>query len=181
MADGGIDPSHYQLERFLLTQLLVMVLPGVPAFYLPALLATPNDVSRFRRTGQRRDLNRPQFRADTLERRLQDPESDATRLLQALRHAMTIRGSMPSLHPDAELRVISKGRTDLVVLERATQGQSLFAVHNMTRTRLNFPLGSLHTEPAGCRWFDCLHGTALEASQRQLQLEPYDVVWLVRR
>ena len=181
MADGGIDPSHYQLERFLLTQLLVMVLPGVPAFYLPALLATPNDVSRFRRTGQRRDLNRPQFRADTLARRLQDPESDATRLLQVLRHAMTIRGSMPSLHPDAELRVISKGRSDLVVLERSTQGQSLFAVHNMTRTRLNFPLGSLDVEPDGCRWFDCLHGTELQAAQRQLQLEPYDVVWLVQR
>ena len=28
MADGGIDPSHYQLERFLLTQLLVMVRRG---------------------------------------------------------------------------------------------------------------------------------------------------------
>ena len=49
--------------------LLVMVLPGVPAFYLPALLAEPNDLSRFRRTGQRRDLNRPQFKLEAVERR----------------------------------------------------------------------------------------------------------------
>ena len=41
MADGGIDPAHHQRARFLLTQLLVMALPGIPAFYLPALLATP--------------------------------------------------------------------------------------------------------------------------------------------
>ena len=181
MADGGIDPSHYQLERFLLTQLLVMVLPGVPAFYMPALLATPNDVSRFRRTGQRRDLNRPQFRTETLERRLQDPESNATRVLQSLRHAMTIRGTMASLHPDADLRVISSDRSDLVVLERFDQGQSLFAVHNMTPTRLNLPLGNLGMAPEGCRWFDCLNRSELQIGQRQLQLEPYDVVWLVQR
>jgi sucrose phosphorylase len=73
MADGGIDPGHHQRSRFLLTQLLVMALPGIPAFYLPALLATPNDLARFRRTGHRRDLNRPQFRLDAIERRLQIP------------------------------------------------------------------------------------------------------------
>ena len=39
MADGGIDPTYLQRERFLLTQLMIMALPGVPAFYLPALLA----------------------------------------------------------------------------------------------------------------------------------------------
>ena len=36
MADGGIDPTYLQRERFLLTQLLILALPGVPAFYLPA-------------------------------------------------------------------------------------------------------------------------------------------------
>ena len=59
MADGGIDPAYLQRDRFLMTQLLMLALPGVPAFYLPALLASPNDLGRFRRTGQRRDSIAP--------------------------------------------------------------------------------------------------------------------------
>jgi len=40
-----------------LSQLLVMDLIGVPAFYMPALLASENDIKSFSMTGQRRDLN----------------------------------------------------------------------------------------------------------------------------
>jgi sucrose phosphorylase len=178
MADGGIDPSYHQLQRFLLTQLLVMMLPGVPAFYLPALLASPNDVSTFRRTGQRRDLNRPRFRAEALNRRLDDPDSDATRVLEVLRKAMAIRASLKPLHPDAGMRVLSEGRSDLVVLERFSGSESVFGVHNMTSTRLNLPLAALGISPEQQTWFDHLQQRPLSPDRLQLQLEPYAVAWL---
>lgn len=181
MADAGIDPSHFQLNRFLLTQLLVLALPGIPAFYLPALLATPNDVSRFRCSGQRRDLNRPQFKAETLERRFNDPESDVSRVVQALRHAMGIRSSLKPLQPDAEMRVISRHRSDLVVLQRSKSGESLFAIYNMTSSRLNLALSTLVKDPDRSHWYDCLADQGLPEGQRQLQLEPYAVHWLVQR
>ena len=106
MADGGIDPAHLQRERFLLTHLLMLVLPGVPAFYLPAILATPNDLARFRISGHRRDLNRPQFKASTLERRLEDPESDATAVLTVMKQALARRAELPALHPDADMELL---------------------------------------------------------------------------
>ena len=105
MADGGIDPTYLQRERFLLTQLLILALPGVPAFYLPALLAASNDLTRFRRTGHRRDLNRPQFTAQALQRRLADPDSDVSALLPVLRRALAERAVHPALHPDAPMTV----------------------------------------------------------------------------
>ena len=179
MADGGIDPSHFQLERFLLTQLLVMALPGVPAFYLPALLASPNDVSKFRKTGQRRDLNRPQFKTDSLERRLDDPESDPTLVLKVLRHAMRVRASIQALHPDTPMTLISGGRSDLVVLKRGNTQQPLYAVHNMTSARLNLPLSTLSEKAALSSWHDSLQERDLEIGQQQLQLDPYQVAWLV--
>ena len=181
MADGGIDPSHLQLERFLLTQLLVMTLPGVPGFYLPALLASPNDVSKFRRTGQRRDLNRPQFKTDSLERRLDDPESDPTLVLRVLRHAMRVRGLMQALHPDTPMTLMSEGRSDLVVLKRGIDQQVVYAVHNMTSARLNFPLSTLTDKAALSSWHDALLERDLEIGQQQLQLDPYQVAWLVSR
>ena len=178
MADGGIDPAHLQRARFLMTQLLVLALPGVPAFYLPALLATPNDLSRFRRTGQRRDLNRPQFKADTVERRLQDPDSDATAVTSVLAHALRVRRDQPALHPDAAMEVMSAGRSDLVMLRRRGGGQTLVAVHNVTPSRLTLVLGRLGGR-TGLAWTDCLSGSS-ETHGSQLQLEPYAVHWLIQ-
>ena len=178
MADGGIDPAFLQRERFLLTQLLVMALPGVPAFYLPALLAAPNDLARFRRTGQRRDLNRPQFRTDALERRLEDPDSDARAVLTSLRHALAVRSTQPALHPDATLAVLSAGRSDRVILQRTRAGQTLVAVHNMTSSRQTLRL-SLLGGVADRAWTDCLSGRVMPPNQLQA-LEPYAVQWLVQ-
>lgn len=179
MADGGIDPAHLQRQRFLLTQLLVMALPGVPAFYLPALLAEPNDLGRFRRTGQRRDLNRPQFKLEAVERRLQDPDSEATAVVTALRRALQVRREQPALHPDADLQLLSAGRADLVILRRRYQGKVLVAVHNITGSRLTLDRRGLE----GCgegSWDDCLRGRSVPLPPR-IQLEPYAVHWLIQR
>ena len=177
MADGGIDPAHLQLDRFLMTQLLVLALPGVPAFYLPALLASPNDLGRFRRTGQRRDLNRPQFKAEAVERRLQDPDSDATAVTTALAQALQVRQQQPALHPDAEMEVLSEGRSDRVILRRSRQGKTLLAVHNVTASRLSLSLSGLGGL-GDIAWADCLSGRS-EPLSSQLQLEPYAVHWLI--
>ncbi len=178
MADGGIDPTYLQRERFLLTQLLILALPGVPAFYLPALLAAPNDLTRFRRTGHRRDLNRPQFTAQALERRLADPDSDAYALLPVLRRALAERAVHPALHPDAPMTVLSADRSDCVILRRSRGGETLVAVHNITAARLSFRLRGLGGD-LNQPWADCLSGHVFEPHQSH-SLEPYAVHWLVQ-
>ena len=179
MADGGLDPSYWQRERFLLTQLMVLALPGAPALYLPALLATANDLGRFRRTGHRRDLNRPQFKKSSVERRLQDPDSDAAAVLVALKQAIAVRATQPALHPDGQLQVLTPDRVDRVVLHRSHAGHDLVAVHNVTSTRLTLdPFGLLDLEDTD-PWVDCLSGRTLEPCRRHL-LNPYEVLWLVR-
>ncbi len=178
MADGGIDPAYHQRARFLMTQLLILALPGVPAFYLPALLAAPNDLGRFRCTGHRRDLNRPQFKAEALERRLQDPDSDATAVTSTLARALDVRKTQAALHPDAALEVLSTGRSDLVILRRSRHGQILLAIHNLTPSRLTLALGGLVESVTGS-WTDCLNGSTDELTSL-LQLEPYAVHWLIQ-
>ena len=66
MSNIGSDITLFQFERFLLSQLFTLSIKGVPAFYLPAVLASPNDLDSFRKTGQRRDLNREKFEANKL-------------------------------------------------------------------------------------------------------------------
>jgi len=179
MAAPGRDPSHHQRARFLLTQLLLLTVPGVPAFYLPALLATPNDNARFRLSGHRRDLNRPQFQRDRLERLLADPESDTNQVVATLQQAMAVRRGQAALDPFAPMKVLSEGRSDVVILQRGEGASMLFAIHNFSDVRLSFPLSMLAESP-GSVWHDVLNGHSLVAGQTALDLEPFAVHWLIR-
>jgi sucrose phosphorylase len=179
MAAPGRDPSHHQRARFLLTQLLLLALPGVPAFYLPALLATPNDNARFRISGHRRDLNRPQFQLDRLERLLADPESDTSQVVVSLQQAMAIRRGQAALDPFSAMKVLSEGRSDLVILQRGEEANTLFAIHNFSDVRLSVPLSTL-ADSRESVWHDVLTGHSLVAGQTALDLEPFAVHWLIR-
>jgi sucrose phosphorylase len=179
MGDGGRDSSRWQQERFLLTQLFLLALPGVPAFYLPALLASANDTARFRATGQRRDLNRPQFNAEQLEHELSHPSSPAAINIARLKAAMAVRARLPALAPEAPLRLCMPQRQDLVVIERGRGHQRLWAVHNFSTTRQSLPLTPMAPELIE-GWIDHLNPAAMPAAQPTLTLQPLSVHWIGR-
>ena len=118
MEDSSRDSNRFQFERFILTQLLVMSLKGVPAFYLPALLASENDIKSFSMTGQRRDLNREKFKSENLSAVLNNPESNANKNLKHLRNAMDVRSELKQFHPCSQMKCLSNGRSDIVVIKR---------------------------------------------------------------
>ena len=140
MEDSSRDSNRFQFERFILTQLLVMALKGVPAFYLPALLASENDIKSFSMTGQRRDLNREKFKFDNLLSLLNNPESNANKNLMYLRNAMKVRSELKQFHPSSLMECLSKGRSDIVVIKRGKGPESIFAIHNMTDNKINYRL-----------------------------------------
>ena len=179
MEDSGRDANRYQYERFILTQLLVMALKGVPAFYLPALLASENDIKSFSMTGQRRDLNREKFKSENLLSIFENSESNATRNLECLRHAMNIRSTLKQFHPISEMECLTQGRSDIVVIKRSSGVNSVFAVHNMTENKINFQLiddelpvlikNDLNMQ-------DYL--TSKKYNSKNIILDPFQVVWL---
>ena len=181
MADPGRDSRRWQRERFLLSQRFKLALPGVPAFYLPALLAAPNDTARFQASGHRRDLNRPQFHAQALQLQLQDPGQDASLNVAQLQYAMEQRANLPALDPDAPMRVISAGRSDVVILERGQENARLWAIHNFTATRQSLVLASLWGASSPRGWIDHLNPAGTVRTERQLELEPFGVYWISSR
>ena len=173
MAGGGRDPSLHQRERYRLSQLLVIALPGVPAFYLPTLLASANDEASFRRSGQRRDLNRERFDVEMVERRLEDPYSDTQFTLQTIREAMAVRATLPAFDPQAAFETLSGSMADRVILKRGSGANSVWAVHNFSANRINLDLRSLANQE---HWCDRLQDSAPVAAQ--LTLAPFAVHWL---
>ncbi|MGD2100683.1 MAG: sucrose phosphorylase [Acidimicrobiia bacterium] len=68
-------------DKYLLARLIQLLSPGIPQIYYAGLLAAENDVDLLTRTGVGRDINRPYFDPDQIERRL---ETDVVRNLIAM-------------------------------------------------------------------------------------------------
>ena len=179
MEDPGRDSNRFQYERFLLTQLLVMSLKGVPAFYLPALLASENDIKSFSMTGQRRDLNREKFKSEKLEAVFKNPESNANKNLRYLRYAMDVRSQLPQFHPQSQMECLSKNRTDIVVIKRGIGSKAVFIIHNMTENKINyrfidFEFTKLIKNDLNMQ--DYL--TKNKYNSNNIELDPFQVIWL---
>ena len=179
MEDSGRDSNRFQHKRFMLTQLMVMALKGVPAFYLPALLASKNDIKKFSKTGQRRDLNREKFKLDNLLSLLNNPESNAHKNLKFLSNAMEIRSKLKQFHPNSSMECLSNGRSDIVAIKRGIGSEALFAIHNMTENKINYQLQdsdlrelfnneiSLSDFLSSCKY-----------NSNNISLNPFQVLWL---
>jgi len=179
MEDSSRDAKRFQYERFILSQLLVMALKGVPAFYLPALLASENDIKSFSMTGQRRDLNREKFKSDNLLAVLNNPESNANKNLKYLRNAMDIRSKLEQFHPSSEMECLSKGRSDIVVIKRGKGPESVFAIHNMTENKINYQLNDNDLPKIIDNNFNT-HDflTSTKYNCKNISLDPFQVIWL---
>ncbi|MDC3119037.1 sugar phosphorylase [Prochlorococcus sp. AH-716-K03] len=179
MEDPGRDSNRFQYERFLLSQLLVMSLKGVPAFYLPALLASKNDIKSFSMTGQRRDLNREKFKSEKLSAVFKNPESNANKNLKYLRNAMDVRAKLPQFHPQSPMDCLSKNRGDIVVIKRGIDSKAVFTIHNMTDNKINYRLSEykfakLNNNDLNMK--DYL--TSSKYNSNNIELDPFQVIWL---
>ena len=179
MEDSSRDFNRFQFERFILTQLLVMALKGVPAFYLPALLASENDIKSFSTTGQRRDLNREKFKSDNLLSVFNNPESNANKNLKYLCNAMDVRSELKQFHPCSEMKCLSKGRSDIVVIKRGKGPESVFAIHNMTENKINYQLNDNDLTEKIDNDFNMRDFlTSTKYNCKNISLDPFQVVWL---
>jgi len=180
MEDSSRDSKRFQQHRFILSQLLVMALKGVPAFYLPALLGSENDIKRFSMTGERRDLNREKFDFDKLLIQLDDKNSIASKNLRILSNAMKIRSKIKSFHPSAEMKCLTKSRSDIIAIKRGVENSSIFAIHNITDNKLNFSIDdSLNFSEEVFNYCDYLSGK--EYNNLNFVLDPFQVLWIGKK
>lgn len=163
---GGAD--DFQLPRFLCSQTIMMVLQGIPAFYIHSLLATENDYDGVKRTGMARSINRKKWRLDELERLL-SRESHHRIVFDQLRRRIQIRKRQPAFHPNAAQRIPDFGSSFFVVERTPVDGsQRILAVSNVTKQRQEFPVGQ--------KVFKELLSEKTVGDQ--IVLEPYQSVWL---
>jgi len=177
MAGPATTPRRLQLERFLASQLLVMALPGVPAFYLPTLLGSSNDHQAYAQTGYRRDLNRTQFDLQVLRQELGNTASPAAIIRTLMGYTMGVRAQLLAFHPEAPMELLSLERRDMIILRRGHRNDpdAVWVVQSFREEGVELNMSWLSSQwHKG--WRDQLSQRIIR--DQRLVLSPYEVLWL---
>jgi sucrose phosphorylase len=179
---GTFDgPDHWQFDRFMTSQTLIMALEGIPAFYIHALLGTPNDHEGVEKSGHNRAINRHRWDYGELNTRLSDPETVQSRVMNELLRRMSVRRKQPAFHPNAtQFTLQIDNRLFGLWRQSLERDQSVFALHNVSDDALTITPQSINLID-GEEWVDLLSGEHIDPAGSEITFAPYQSRWISNR
>lgn len=170
-----------QINRFVASRAIALVLQGVPGIYLHSLLGTRNDIEAVLTTKSKRDINRTLVDFNAITKALKNPLSKISCINRELGRIITIRTKLRAFHPNGDQYILTISPDVFSVLRIAPEGdQSILTIVNVTSKicRIEVPLSELHTNET--RWYDLLGKMEWIAKDQKLYitLQAYDIIWL---
>jgi sucrose phosphorylase len=164
------DP--FFVARFLASQAVALVLPGVPAVYIHSILGSLNWTEGVRQTGRARTINREKLITDALDTQLADPQGFRARIFFPYLDLVRLRTRQPAFHPAAATKILRLDNRVFAV-KRYCREQTLFTVTNLSADTLTVAL----PEAQG-------HGVVADLISRRrfpadtVPIPPYGILWL---
>lgn len=164
------DPLH--AKRFLASQSIQYVLPGVPATYIHSILGSRNWQEGVRQTQRARTINREKLQVDNILSQLKDPETFRSRIFYPYIELIKIRRKQPALHPNASFEVLEIG-PKVFGIARYCKEQTIYALTNLSSQHV---VVALKGKGIPERMKNLFSGK--ECGTDSLRMNPYEYIWL---
>jgi sucrose phosphorylase len=173
------ESTDLQIDRFIASRALALVLKGVPGIYLPALIGSRNDIAAVKRSASYRDINRSAIEERVLGRLLRRPGSITRRVSDRFLRLLELRRDQPAFHPNSNQDVLDVGHGVFTLLRTPASGPPVLCLINVRAvpTRVRVALGNAGLDGT---LRDLVSDTTQEAPGGALDIEisPYQVLWL---
>ncbi|MCP4711978.1 MAG: sugar phosphorylase, partial [Planctomycetes bacterium] len=180
--------AETEIDRFLVSQSIPLVLMGMPAIYIHSLLGSRGWPEGVRQTGHPRTINREKLDLDQVLEQLH-PHTGQTHLsrravvFQRYGEMIKIRRGQKAFHPHASQKVLDLGDPFFAVIRTAVdKTETIFAIHNITSEPQTCTIyTSLAGFPNNIPAEDLFSGETLKSADNgsiQLKLPPYRFMWI---
>ena len=171
-------PDQWQVARFIASQAIMLSLQGIPAIYIHSLLGTPNDLHGVEVTGRTRSINRKRWQVDELNELLNNPGTPQHAVFNRMKELISVRRRYGGFHPDSAQQVI-KTDSNIFMLCRTDHksGKRLLCIFNVTVATQPLDMKG-QDEFKNAQWHDLLERKPLDTGLDQIQLAPYQFLWL---
>ncbi|MFB6320214.1 sugar phosphorylase [Saccharicrinis sp. FJH54] len=173
MKGTGNKPDNFQVDRFLCSQLIMMSLKGVPAFYIHSMFGTPNDYNAAAMQIKNRAINRRKYWLFEIESIISGRSYQAG-VFGSLQHFIKLRKAQSAFHPDAAQEILDIGMSFFAFIRSNHEtGQTILCISNISSVerRIVAVKDIQHFK------YDLLTRQAI--GSQEIVLKPYQTVWLV--
>lgn len=126
-------------EKFISAHAALLALRGVPAIYYHSLFGSKNDLDGYRRTKEKRVVNRKKFGEDELEALLHQKDGREADIFRRMLDLIQTRKRHPAFSPRAEQTVPALTK-QLFAVVRACEEEKIIALINVSGTRVTAKL-----------------------------------------
>lgn len=165
--------KEFPAQKFLASQAIQYVLPGVPATYIHSMLGSRNWMDGVSQTGRVRSINREKLNVDDLVTQLNNSSSLRCKIFSGYCLLMKIRRRQSAFHPKAGFEILDVG-SKVFAVKRHCCEQEIVALTNISRQKQTVELSGTS---AGVSGIDLLTGKTVVGDL--VELEPYQYLWLV--
>jgi sucrose phosphorylase len=166
------DKTSTRADKFLASQAIQYVLPGVPATYIHSLLGSRNWTEGVEQTGRARTVNREKLQVEEVIKELKDPESFRSRVFYPYIDLIKTRKKQPAFHPNAAFEILEID-PKIFAIKRYAEDQTVYALTNISATEISLSLSGKVTPD---RMTDLITGEIINTDL--FTLKPYQYVWL---
>lgn len=167
------DSDELREKRMLLSQAVVLAMPGVPGIYFHSLVGSQNDLEGMKKTGVNRSINREKLNYETLAAELKDETTIRGRLYKDYAELLSIRKTERSFSPYGRFD-FPRLNPHIFAIQRFEPDSEtvLLALFNFSERRQKFFLKESIQVPA----VDLI--SHQEITEDRIAMEPYQILWL---
>ena len=174
-------PDKWQQERFICAHAIMLALEGIPGIYIHSLLATGNDYKRLEQHQHNRAINRHQWDDAAIRAALTHTANNHYQIYHKMTDLIKLRTEQPAFHPNATQFTLQLGDALFGFWRQSIdRHQSIFCIFNISDQSQTLRVADLNLV-ATDEWHDLISGTATDSWQSEIQLTPYQCVWLSNR
>jgi sucrose phosphorylase len=182
--EGADESQNLQVDRYLASRAIALVLRGVPGVYLPGLFGAKNDTAAILAGREKRSINRKTVDEPALVALLQDRDSWVHQVATRLRRLARRRIATPAFHPNSPQRVLDAGPGVFGVVRggAGTPATPVLALVNVTSSEqpVSLPVGAIPEFAGACQDLLSRRATTVRESL-DLVLRPYEIAWWAPR
>jgi len=170
-------PDSHNETRFLCAHAIMFAIEGIPGIYIHSMIATQNDYEKMKHTNANRSINRHRWDEQKLISNL-NQDTHHKRVFESMKHLLDIRCAQAAFHPNATQFTLHINEKIFGFWRQSIdRKQSIFCIYNISNEVLPLVLAEINLVVTD-NWWDLVTGKKLSDIQEEIQLQPYEYMWI---